>query len=351
MGYVFISYSSLNREQTDKIRGIFNKNGIESWIAPDDIPVGSKYAQVINKAIKNCACLVLVLTKESVRSQWVAKEVERAINYKKPIIPIQLEDVVLTDEFELYISTDQILPITNIVDSDPKVQSLIATVKAYVALSTYDKQTLQKEIIEEAKRAGGINEPVHYIPRSAEKKKFSKKTIITICAIVLLALFVVFLIVALSSSNGDDKNGNGSPDTSSIVQSDTSGDTTDSKPDESTADVSESDTQNVTETTEQPDETVEPGNNQIPDEYQSKVDAIKGYNELALENATLNLKVGESRTPPAAIVWSNIVIYSQDTSIAIGEGSVVKGVSPGETYIIVETEGGRGTAAYRVIVE
>lgn len=131
MGYAFISYSTKNKESADAIKNLLNKNNIETWIAPNDIPAGSKYAEVISKAVKNCSCLVLLLTDNSQNSTWVSKEVERAINYKKVIIPVQLEDVILNDEFEMYISTDQILPVKKIDDSSPEMSTLLNVVKVH----------------------------------------------------------------------------------------------------------------------------------------------------------------------------------------------------------------------------
>lgn len=130
MGYVFISYSSKNKDIADTLRNVLIKNRIDTWMAPNDIPAGSKYAQVIGKALKCCSCLVLLLTNESQQSPWVAKEVERAINYRKTIIPIQLEDVLLNDEFEMYISTDQIIAIRKVDESSEDVRRLISTIRA-----------------------------------------------------------------------------------------------------------------------------------------------------------------------------------------------------------------------------
>ena len=97
-------------------------------MAPNDIPVGKKYAQVINTAIKNSDCVVLLLSDAAQKSPWVPKEVERAINYQKMIIPIKVEDVVLNDEFELYISTDQIVAVKQFDESLPEVQKILKSV-------------------------------------------------------------------------------------------------------------------------------------------------------------------------------------------------------------------------------
>lgn len=135
MGYAFISYSSKNQSSADSMRALLDKNNIDTWMAPYDIPIGSKYAMVINRAVKDCSCFILLLTDHAQNSVWVAKEVERAINYRKPIIPIQLEDLVLNDEFELYISSDQIVALPKI-DESEMMKKIIRSIIAYTGQSS-----------------------------------------------------------------------------------------------------------------------------------------------------------------------------------------------------------------------
>ena len=112
--YVFISYSSKNQQSADAVRMLLTDNAISSWMAPYDIPAGSKYAYEINDAIEGCACLVLLLTEESQASEFVEKEVERAITYKKTIIPIQLGNIILNSGFKYYLGNSQIIALTRI---------------------------------------------------------------------------------------------------------------------------------------------------------------------------------------------------------------------------------------------
>ena len=134
MGYAFISYSTKNQDAANAMRELLKKNNIAVWMAPNDIPSGSKYAQVISHALKDCACLVLLLTNDSQNSTWVAKEVERAISHKKPIIPIKLEDIELNEEFEFYISTDQITAVQMIDDSSEEMIKVISSIKAITGI-------------------------------------------------------------------------------------------------------------------------------------------------------------------------------------------------------------------------
>lgn len=132
MGYAFISYSTKNQSLADAMRDLLKESGIKTWMAPGDIPAGSRYAQVINRAVKNCSCFVLMLSEDALNSVWVAKEVERAVNYRKPIIPVQLENVVLNDEFELYISTDQVIAVQKIEKDTREIKGLLSSIRNFV---------------------------------------------------------------------------------------------------------------------------------------------------------------------------------------------------------------------------
>lgn len=98
-------------------------------MAPGDIPPGKNYAQVINRAVKDCSCLVLMLSNDALNSVWVPKEVERAINYRKPVIPIQIEEVVLNDAFEFYISTDQIVAVKKIDRDSDEMRKVLRSIE------------------------------------------------------------------------------------------------------------------------------------------------------------------------------------------------------------------------------
>ena len=145
-GYAFISYSSKKKQSADSIRDLFNRNGIDTWMAPYDIPPGSKYASVITPAIRNCSCFVLLLTNESQNSEAVDSEVEMAVNlYKKSIITIQLEDVVLNDAFTYYIHNKQIIALQQLDESSPQIKKVIDAVTALTGVSN-NKKIYEKSI-------------------------------------------------------------------------------------------------------------------------------------------------------------------------------------------------------------
>ena len=130
--YVFISYSQKNEEYAEDARHLLKSEGIGVWMAPYDIPAGSKYAYVINDAIQKCSCMLLLLSEQSQESEWVEKEIERAVNYKKPIISMHLDESELNSGFSFYLGNQQIVPIRIIDRNDSNVQKVLSAIKSYV---------------------------------------------------------------------------------------------------------------------------------------------------------------------------------------------------------------------------
>lgn len=132
MGYAFISYSSKNQASADAMRELFNKHNIDTWMAPYDIPAGSKYAAVITKAIRDCSCFVLLLSNDSQASEAVDSEVElAALTFKKSIITVELEKVILNDAFTFYIHNKQIIAAHKIDKDSREIKQILEAVKAY----------------------------------------------------------------------------------------------------------------------------------------------------------------------------------------------------------------------------
>lgn len=263
----------------------------------------------------------------------VAKEVERAINYNKPIIPIMLEKVTLTEEFELYISTDQIVSISDFTKDNDNLTRLIHAITSHTSASNYSKQQLIVEL-------GGTAE-------NGSKKGLvlSYKPITILVAVVLvLVIAIVSIVSALGKKPTEDNSGS----TQGSSQNDTSGNNSSNNPiDYLPQNVNVNDNVNNGSGSDTKTPTTP---NQIPTRYEQDIQALQNADALSLSNKTVYVKVGELATPGASIAWTNVTVYSQNTNIAIGEGKMVKGVAPGETYVIVDTNGMMGSA-YRVIVE
>ncbi len=103
----FVSYASADRASADALTAYLEQHGLACWIAPRDVPAGAQYADAIVRAINEARALVLVLSKASIGSSHVGKEVERASSKKKPIIAVRLDQAALTPALEYFLSESQ----------------------------------------------------------------------------------------------------------------------------------------------------------------------------------------------------------------------------------------------------
>ena len=130
MRQVFISYSTKDQLQAEAVRNVIEQNGISCWMAPRDIPGGSNYTKEIPIAIRDCQAFVLMLSQNAQTSPWVLKELDRAVNEGKTILPFQLEDITLNDEFNFLLTGAQRYDAYQ--KKSEALQLLIARIKAII---------------------------------------------------------------------------------------------------------------------------------------------------------------------------------------------------------------------------
>ncbi len=171
--HVFISYSSKNQQMADSVRLLLIDEQIPCWMAPYDIPAGSQYASVINNALENCSCLLLLLTNASQASQFVNREVERAITYKKPIIPIQLEDLVLNSGFKFYIGNSQIIAVPETRKDCPEFNRVLSDIKGIIDTSV----DANKLFIQNANNDMTYNKFIEVIQKNLSISKYDAVTL------------------------------------------------------------------------------------------------------------------------------------------------------------------------------
>src|SRR5205823_5416694 len=74
----FVSYSSQDQDFAERLYVDLQSKGVSCWYAPEDLKIGDKFRPRIDEAIRMYDKLLLVLSKHSVNSPWVEKEVETA---------------------------------------------------------------------------------------------------------------------------------------------------------------------------------------------------------------------------------------------------------------------------------
>ncbi len=107
---VFLSYSAKDETLVRRIKNRLQKKDYLVFFAPDSIPVGSSFAHVITNAITEASqegCVMVLITPNSVNSEYIFKEIDIAYSRKGNIVPVMIGDVELSDKMMFYFGRHQ----------------------------------------------------------------------------------------------------------------------------------------------------------------------------------------------------------------------------------------------------
>ena len=90
MQQIFISYSRKDMGFVRKLAGDLEKAGYDVWWDLTDLRGGDDWVRVIPAAIELSQHFIIVLSPNSIESEWVRKEYTQALSLRRKIIPIML---------------------------------------------------------------------------------------------------------------------------------------------------------------------------------------------------------------------------------------------------------------------
>jgi hypothetical protein len=90
---IFISHSAQNREVAHLMCAELEGKGHTCWIAPRDIAGGEAWDEAIVRGLDNCRVVLLVFSQVSNESPHVKREILRAVETNKIVLPVRLEDI------------------------------------------------------------------------------------------------------------------------------------------------------------------------------------------------------------------------------------------------------------------
>jgi hypothetical protein len=96
----FISYSSINREFAERLYADLMTKHVHCWYAPEELKIGERFEESIEKSIGLFDKVMIVLSQASVESRWVEREVnaarEREAFEKRDVLfPIRIDDAIM----------------------------------------------------------------------------------------------------------------------------------------------------------------------------------------------------------------------------------------------------------------
>jgi hypothetical protein len=95
MQKIFISYSRKDMDFVRKLAGDLEQAGYDVWWDLTDLRGGDDWVRKIPAAIQESQFVIVVLSPNSVVSEWVEKEYTQALSLRKKIIPVMLTAITV----------------------------------------------------------------------------------------------------------------------------------------------------------------------------------------------------------------------------------------------------------------
>jgi hypothetical protein len=149
MADIFVSYASPDRDVAFRIVSFLEAQGISCWVAPRDVPPGVEYGEAIINGIEQSRALVLILSDQSNESQFVRKEVERAVSKTKAVLPVRIREVTPSGSLEFFISSAQWVDAWK----SPMEQHLLPLVAAIKSMGQPDAPSVRSAALPSPRRS------------------------------------------------------------------------------------------------------------------------------------------------------------------------------------------------------
>jgi uncharacterized protein YjbI with pentapeptide repeats len=103
----FISFSTKDQAFTQRLYERMQSHHLRVWFAPEDMKGGAKLHEQIDQAIRVHDKLVLVLSEQSIQSEWVMTEIRKARkaelrDKRRKLFPIRLVDMDTLRDWECF---------------------------------------------------------------------------------------------------------------------------------------------------------------------------------------------------------------------------------------------------------
>ena len=217
MSDIFLSYKSEDRAKAQIIAEALERNGYSVWW-DRVIPPGRIFAEVIEEELAAAKCLVVLWSKESVKSEWVNSEASEG-KRRNILIPVLIEDVKLplafnqrqtanlidwdgtlpNPEFDLFLgSVSRMLGKVPVLETEiQKTGDQAEEERKKTEINKQEEESAEKEEedrIQKEQRKGTIKETMQEKIHSIMKRKGSKEMIIAMVLIfsILLVGYWVF---------------------------------------------------------------------------------------------------------------------------------------------------------------
>jgi hypothetical protein len=152
MAEIFISYARVDRERAQALAGALGREGWSIWW-DRDIPPGRTFDEVIEEALTAAKCVIVLWSRDSVRSEWVKAEASDAAR-RRILVPVLADDVMPPLEFRR-IQSAALLKWESLT-SNPDWSHLCRSIGTLVGRPSVDASNAAPRMIEPSMEPAGL---------------------------------------------------------------------------------------------------------------------------------------------------------------------------------------------------
>lgn len=123
----FISHSSADTLNATSLVEQLESRGLNCWIAPRNIRLGSNYPSEIVEGIASSSSLIVMISKDSLTSRHVEREVNIADEMGKKVYPVKLIDIEIYGGLRFYLAVSQEVCLFE--DTGDPIEQLVSSIK------------------------------------------------------------------------------------------------------------------------------------------------------------------------------------------------------------------------------
>ena len=164
--FIFISYSHQDIERVVRLIRRLQSEGFRIWY-DSGIQAGAEWPEEVATHIKNCGCVLSLLSKNSTKSRHFKEEFNYAHHLQKPILVAYLEKCELTPGVEMRVVSQQCIDCAHCENDEDLIQQIA---QAKILLSCLGEKEEGESRVGSADKDTGEG-------TSVEKKKDASKTV------------------------------------------------------------------------------------------------------------------------------------------------------------------------------
>lgn len=145
---IFLSHASTDEAVAVRLRAELESLGLVVWLASKALRIGENYAEHIYNQLRKSDCVVILLSRASMSSAHVRRELSVAVDLNRMVLPIALSSGLVgsTDmpvDWRYWLSIVQVVPLTTVEDT---AEVIWRRLKAPASLS--DKRSAPAKSVE-----------------------------------------------------------------------------------------------------------------------------------------------------------------------------------------------------------